>query len=143
MVDGKVAPSRHLQLSVPPDPEQGRAVRGRIAAFARSAGVSDDDLTDLLIALGEALANAIEHSKTTAPIEVSAWVAGHDLIAQVVDHGSGFVMQPIGVATSREAILTERGRGLLIMSQCADVISVDSFPGRGTAITLSRHLRAS
>ena len=141
-MNGLATPGAHLQLSVPPDPKQGRAIRGRIAAFARAAGAGEGDLSELLAALGEALANAIEHSGTTEPIEVSAWVAGDDLTVQVVDHGTGFIPDPIVPPRTPREVLAERGRGLLIMSRCADAISVESGPGRGTAVTLSRHLGA-
>lgn len=142
-MDGLGARGARLQLLVPPDPKLGRAIRGQIAAYARAAGVVEADLTELLVAVGEALANAIEHSGTTEPIEVSAWVAGEDLIAQVVDHGAGFVPDRIVAPRTPREAMAERGRGLLIMSCCADAISVQSGPGRGTAVTLSRHLRSS
>jgi serine/threonine-protein kinase RsbW len=128
---------------VPPDPQQGSAVRRRIAAFGRAAGIDEDELCDLLIAVGEALANAIEHSGTNEPIEVSAWLSGGSLVARVVDRGAGFVpREPAFAPLPPGEVLAERGRGLFIMAGFSDAIAVESGPGRGTSVTLTHRLRA-
>ena len=128
---------------VPPDPQQGSAVRSSIAAFGRAAGITEDELCDLLIAVGEALANAIEHSGTKEPIEVSAWLSGRDLVAKIVDRGAGFVPRdPVFASLPPGEVLAERGRGLFIMAGFSDGITVESGPGCGTSITLTHRLRA-
>lgn len=142
-VSGLAGPGAPLQLLVPPDPQQGCAVRSSIAAFGHAAGIAEADLDALLVAVGEALANAIEHSGTTEPIEVSAWLAGGDLFAKIVDRGAGFVPRdPAFAHLPPNETFAERGRGLFIMAGFADAITVESGLGRGTSVTLSRHLRA-
>ncbi len=42
-------------------------------AFARTQNIEERDITDFVTAIGEALANAIEHAHTTEPIEIVAW----------------------------------------------------------------------
>jgi stage II sporulation protein AB (anti-sigma F factor) len=132
-----------LRLRVPPDPQLGRYVREQIVAFASALEISENDLGDFLAALGEALANAIEHSGATEPIEVSVWLVGGDqLIATVVDRGVGFSPTESAVLEPHlPDAFSERGRGLPIMRTCSDIFSVRSAPGRGTAVTLGRYVR--
>jgi len=89
-----------------------------------------------MAAVGEALANAIEHAHTREPIEVSAWLHDDGLFAAVRDHGVGFPANDRSLATSLPDAFAERGRGLPLMQRCADVCSVRSAPGEGTRVTL-------
>ncbi len=115
-------------------------MRENVLAFASTLAIPNDDMGDFLTAIGEALANAIEHSGSHDPIEVSVWMVGGDrLIATVVDRGIGF--EPTGSGTSEPRLpdsFAERGRGLAIMRSCSDIFSVRSTPGHGTAVTLGR-----
>ena len=131
-----------LRLRVPPDPQLTRYVREQVIAFVSAMEIAPTDLGDFLTALGEALANAMEHSRACEPIEVSVRLAGTDhLIASVVDRGVGF--EPAETAATPELpdALAERGRGLSIMRSCTDIFSVRSVPGEGTAVTLGRLVR--
>lgn len=131
----------HLRLRVPPDPKMGRYVREQVMAFASALGIVDVELGDFVTAIGEAMANAMEHSGAHNPIEVSAWLVGPDrLVATVIDDGVGFTPKT-GVDANLPDSLAERGRGLPIMRRCADEFSVTSTPGRGTTVTLGRNLR--
>jgi anti-sigma regulatory factor (Ser/Thr protein kinase) len=118
-------------------------VREQIIAFAERHDVAEGELVDFLCAVGEAVANAIEHARAVDPIEVNIWLVGDDqLIAVIVDHGIGF--QPTASAVTEPALpdeLAERGRGLPIMRTCSDLFAVQSQPGRGTTVTLGQRLR--
>jgi anti-sigma regulatory factor (Ser/Thr protein kinase) len=129
-----------LRLSVPPDPRLGGFVRQELLTFAASAGIRDADLGDFMAAVGEALANAIEHAHTQEPIEVSAWLLDDRLFAAVRDRGIGFPVTDRSLAKALPDAFAERGRGLPIMQRCADVCSVRSAPGEGTRVTLGLHV---
>ncbi len=136
-------PGARLRLRVPPDPQLGRYVREQIIAFASALEIPEAELSDFLTALGEALANAMEHSGAHEPIEVSVWLVGSDqLVATVVDRGVGF--EPTGAGVAEPHLpdsFSERGRGLPIMRSCSDIFSVRSSPGNGTAVTLGRFVK--
>jgi anti-sigma regulatory factor (Ser/Thr protein kinase) len=128
-------PDAELRLSVPSDPHVSAYVRQAMIAFAESHGIVDDDVVDFVAAVGEALANAIEHAHTGEPIEIAAWLLGNDrLFASVTDHGVGFA--PSEPAAALPDAYAERGRGLPIMRRCTDVFTVRSAPGQGTRVTL-------
>ncbi len=125
-----------LRLSVPPDPRLGAYVRQELLTFAEANGIGDADLTDFMTAVGEALANAIEHAHSIEPIEVTAWLLDDRLFAAVRDHGVGFPVNDRSLAKALPDAFAERGRGLPIMQRCADLCSVRSIPGEGTRVTL-------
>lgn len=133
-----------LNLQVPPDPRYARTVRDALTGFAHLHGVAPDDLDALMFAVGEALANAIEHAKGHGDIEIECRVDDREIIATVIDGGRGIssTKVPQGLAPLPEA-LHERGRGIPIMQRCTDLFSIESLPGRGTAITLGLNRRTA
>jgi anti-sigma regulatory factor (Ser/Thr protein kinase) len=136
----QTARGAQLRLSVPPDPRLGAYVRQELLTFAEANGIRDADVGDFMTAIGEALANAIEHAHTQEPIEVSAWLLDDRLFAAVRDRGVGFPVNDRSATKPLPDALAERGRGLPIMQRCADVFSVRSAPGEGTRVTLGLHV---
>jgi len=132
-----------LRLRFPPDARYGKFVRERLTSFAETYALPDPDLREFIAAVGEALANAVEHANTRDAIEISAWfIHGSLLMATVVDTGIGFAMPPpAGPALPPPD--SERGRGLPIMKSCSDLFAVRSKPGKGTAVILGRYLHHS
>ncbi len=137
--DGHV--KRTLHLSIPPDPAFARTVRDALIGFGRLNHVGDGDVESLLFAVGEALANAIEHSASGRDIEVFAEIESDRIVATVVDYGQGLAVNAYEPVALPEA-LVERGRGIPIMQRCTDFMNVKSAPGVGTAITMGRWRRA-
>jgi stage II sporulation protein AB (anti-sigma F factor) len=128
-----------LTLRIPAKPANGRLVRERVAAFARRQRLAPDDLREFVTAIGEAFANAVEHSHSKV-IEVNSWVdGGTNLVATVSDSGCGFT------ELSQEHPLpppsAERGRGLAIMKRYSDLFEIATEPGKGTKVLLGRSIR--
>jgi stage II sporulation protein AB (anti-sigma F factor) len=128
-----------LHLSIPPEAEHTRTVRDAVSAFAVLHGVGDLDLEALLFAIGEALANAVEHASSRGDIEVFAEVDERELTATIIDYGHGFVA-PAELQALPDP-LSERGRGIPIMQRFVDRFTVESAPERGTAVRLTRRRR--
>lgn len=129
-----------LDFRVLPQPHLCAVVRQGVADFARSHGVVEEDLTHILTALGEALANAIEHAGGQEPIDVEIRVGSDRIVATVMDSGIGFPSE-IASPPDLPEPSAERGRGLPIMRRCTDIFAIRSLPGRGTAVVLGRYLR--
>jgi anti-sigma regulatory factor (Ser/Thr protein kinase) len=134
-------PMEQLCLRVPADPRVGGYVRQEVMAFAELQGIAGADLVDFIAAIGEALANAIEHAHTVEPIEVSVWLFDDRLFASICDRGVGFLPNERTVAQQLPDAFAERGRGLPIMRRFVDIFSVRSAPGEGTRVTLACHVR--
>ncbi len=129
-----------LDFRVPPQPHLSRVVREGVTDFARAHAVGEDDLAHFLTALGEAIANAIEHSRADCAIEIEIRVGDDRILATVQDNGIGF--DPGLISESELPELTaERGRGLPIMRRCSDIFAVTSQPGEGTAVVVGRYFR--
>lgn len=131
---------RQLHLRVPPRARFSRIVRQEVSAFANQFEIDRDDLGEFMFALGEALANAIQHSGSSRPIEVLCEIEPDKILATILDEGGGFRTDPIARA-SLPPEFSERGRGLPIMRRCTDIFAVHSIPGRGTSIVLGRYFR--
>lgn len=130
-----------LRVRIPPDPRYSREVRERVAGFAAGFHVGDDDLREFLTAIGEALANAMEHSRSTGQIKITCWIENRNaMVATIVDEGVGF-SAPASVDSRLPDLFAERGRGMGIMRRCSDHVSVKSTPGKGTSVTLRRRIR--
>jgi len=136
---GPSADRTSLRLTVPPDARFSRYVRERVARFAACFDVPDADALEFLVAVAEAFANAVEHARTPHRIEVRCWIVQREqLMATVVDHGVGFSLDAVDERVPEA--FAERGRGLPIMRQYADVFSVQTAPGKGTAVVLGRYV---
>jgi len=129
-----------LAIRIPPDGRHARTVRDALLAFASLHGVNPSDQEAMLFAVGEALANAIEHGEPTTDINVLIEIDSQLISARVADNGRGFGEVPSGHAPL-PATYAERGRGIPIMQRSVDLCDVQSIPGRGTIVTLGRFRR--
>lgn len=136
-----LAPTPSLRLRVDPTAANGRIVRKRLAAFVASHKIDQDDAIAIVTAIGEAVANAIEHADSVEPIEIDCRLEAPDrLITTVIDAGRGFEPEKAAAAQLPKQE-DERGRGLPIMRHCSDIFAVRSRPGMGTAVVLVKYLR--
>ena len=118
----------------------------------RGLGVAEDSVYDLLLAATEACTNVLRHSgREVGGYAVVTSLGAVGCQVEVADEGVGAVLHEAG---SRElpgpagpetliAQLPESGRGLAVMRACVDNVTLDSSPGRGTVVTLRKHIRWS
>jgi len=131
----------NLHLRLPPLPRSARTGRDALQALAAFHDVASIDIESLTFALGEALANAIEHAGTEAEIDVSVTIDARTIVATVCDRGRGFEGVPNETLPFPD-LSAEGGRGFPIMQRCTDFLTVRSLPGDGTVVTLGRLRRA-
>lgn len=129
-----------LKVRIPPNARFGKNVRDEVVHFANRHHINRQELDEFIFAVGEALANAIEHSRTEDVIEVRCQIEPDKITATIIDSGAGFEASPADTLSLPDA-MSERGRGLPIMQKCADIFAVHSIPGKGTAVVLGRYLR--
>jgi anti-sigma regulatory factor (Ser/Thr protein kinase) len=106
-----------------------RPARRRLRAWLEERGFGADACDETLLAVGEAVANAIEHGSTHSDdvVRVEAGFDGDDLIISITDSGS---WQP-GI----EGYFSGRGRGHLLMRALTARVDVES-DHHGTIVTL-------
>jgi anti-sigma regulatory factor (Ser/Thr protein kinase) len=110
-------------------PEAARPIRHAVAAFLAASGRVDDDRTDdILTAVGEALANVVEHAyegKEESEIELLARLETDNTLAvDVFDRGTFIDRAP----------RPNRGFGMKIVKAIAQNVSVDI--GDGTHVRM-------
>jgi anti-sigma regulatory factor (Ser/Thr protein kinase) len=129
-----------LHLSIPPLPRFAGTARSAFSNFAGLHRLASRDAENLIFALGEAIANAIQHAGTCESIEIWVSIEGDTVVARVTDRGCGFSSPPGGVVPL-PSVYAEDGRGFAIMQRCTDFLDVSTNPGSGTVVTLGRYRR--
>ncbi|WP_240762894.1 MULTISPECIES: ATP-binding protein [unclassified Micromonospora] len=126
------APSA-FRAALAADPAQLSPAREALRAWLTGAGVDEADVEVVLIAVGEACANAIEHGYRFAPgasVTVSARLRAERLEVEIRDTGGWRE----GPSQGRD-----RGRGRLIMARLMDEAQLDGTPD-GTTVRLVKQL---
>jgi anti-sigma regulatory factor (Ser/Thr protein kinase) len=98
-------------------------------------GVSKDTQQDLVLAVSEAAANAVEHAYPSEPrayamVELSLWAERHVLCLEIVDHGTW--RPPVANPPA------QRGRGIELMRKLVDAVAIRQG-ATGTTVLL-QHL---
>jgi anti-anti-sigma factor len=107
--------------------EQLHALRGDLRAWLAGVEATPHEVNDVLIAVGEACSNAIEHAHATdeETIDVRAQMTGRELAVSIGDHG-------IWRAASEPA---DRGHGLRLMRVLSSAMKVATAES-GTRVDL-------
>ena len=104
-----------LCLAVPMNVRSLADLRWRTWAYLAAAGVAAGMLEDILIALHEAVANALLHSGASEDIAVRIKATSASVLVEVADRGRGII------SASRSAeppsLTAESGRGLFMIGR--------------------------
>ena len=119
--------------------------RGAVAAFLARYDPTVPQLADLKTAVSEAVTNCIVHAypERVGPIVMTVAVYPGRLVKiTVADKGVGIpdiekAMEPLFTTGHPEE---RSGLGFAVMQSFMDKVRVSSAPGRGTRVTLTKHL---
>jgi serine/threonine-protein kinase RsbW len=114
-------------------PETVTKMRWMARDFALEQGADDGLAGDIMLAVSEAVTNAVKHAYSEDDGEVELLAAledGKRLEVLVRDEGEGF--QP-GASKGL-------GAGLMLIGECADTLAVDQGPG-GVSVQMMFQLR--
>ncbi|WP_298180927.1 SpoIIE family protein phosphatase [Saccharomonospora sp.] len=123
------APSA-LRFDVDAVPESLAEVRSQLRRWLPNMGASADDTADLLVAVGEAVANSIEHAYGPQGGKVCLRLEAHGDEVEITVSDTGMWRSPRG---------THRGRGTQLMRQLCDELTVSHSDG-GTHVQLRKRL---
>jgi serine/threonine-protein kinase RsbW len=120
-------------------------VLGRLAltSLSRLQPLSQEELSDLKLALTEACSNSVRHaySDEEGVVEILYELHPDRLVVEVTDNGDGFV-PPDGVAADPDE-LTEGGLGIAIIRALSDEFEVSERNGGGSRLRFMKLLGAS
>jgi serine/threonine-protein kinase RsbW len=132
-----------LVLSLPRDAETVRLTRKVLDASLAALGVADFVRGDIILALGEACANVIEHADSSDEYEVRVQLTNSLCVVEVVDTGRGFDSASLNQARAEQLATAEHGRGLQIIDALAENLQITSRPLEGVMIRFEKPLEAS
>lgn len=134
--DGTVGyPPAPLHITLPAEPASLALGRGRLREWLTAAGLDTEVAADILLAAGEATANATEHAILGAggsvDITLDARISDGTLRLRVSDNGSW-----------RPATLSgdHRGHGLHLMEALMDSVELTAGP-QGTTVAMIKELK--
>lgn len=127
-------------LSIPSDFEAVSQVENLVDNVCNRLGVNEDFYGNVLIAVTEAVNNAIEHgNRKDDSMEVNVAVGDNpeEFCFSVKDQGRGFDFENLPDPTAPENILKENGRGIFLMKNLADEVEFEDA-GRSVNIYFNK-----
>ena len=115
------------------EPESAALIRATVNELLRNS-MPSADLRELMVGVGEAVANAIEHGR--GPIHVDVEVGSDEATVTVGDFGAGIDPERLGASRTPAALDAESGRGLYLMSQMCDSVVVRQ--NRGCTVSIAK-----
>lgn len=132
-------PTRELVL--PNEPARVPEIRSFVSTFLADVRAPIDDSSEILLAAGEAAANAYRHGRREdgrSEVRVRCSFDGSNLAVTVADDGEGFDPARLDAADLPDRFAAG-GRGLYLMRELMDDVEVQSS-SRGTVVTLTRRI---
>ena len=130
-------------MSIPSDPEYIERVEKKTEKIAKQAGLNDNAIDNLAIAVTEVVANAIVHGNrrdSSKKVTIEFFLDEKNIKVLISDEGAGFDPRDIKNPTAPENILKESGRGVFIVKALMEDV-LFRFSEKGTVTTLVMKLR--
>lgn len=129
-----------LSVELPCDKKCLSVARGVCSCLLKNLGITNEDISDVVIIIGELSANAIMHGKTPFTVIIEY---DHDHVnVTVEDHGHGYdVDHPIygqGMSRYEDGIERFGGWGILIVKRLSQSLIYNKCDDTGTSITVTK-----
>lgn len=133
-----------MKLEFPANSDNERFARTVAAAFILELDPTLDEMSEIKTAISEAVTNAVIHGYANCggTVTLEGYINGSTVEFVVKDKGAGIE----DVEKAREPLYTGRpdmersGMGFTIMETFMDSISVESAPGKGTTVRMSKRI---
>lgn len=131
-----------MKLEIPSKSQNEAFARVTVAAFAAQLDPTLEELSDIKTAVSEAVTNAIIHGyeNKTGNIIITAQIKDNSIAVEIQDYGKGIedidlAKQPL--YTSKPE-LERSGMGFTVMESFMDTLVVESEPGIGTRVIMTK-----
>jgi serine/threonine-protein kinase RsbW len=114
-----------VDLTIPSNVEYVDAVLEYLIERLMKLGIVDSEESDVLIALDEAIVNAIKHGNkgdARKPVHIVADFTASEACFTIKDEGLGFCAQDVPDPTDPSRLLVPSGRGLLLIRHLMDEV---------------------
>ena len=109
----------------------------------RHAGMDDESVERLGLAIREAVANGVQHGNKEQPekrVVVSFVFDKEEITIRIRDEGDGFDLDGLPDPLAPENLFKPRGRGILLMNSFMDEVEFEFDGGKGTVVKLHKRL---
>ena len=112
------------------------------AAFCTRLDPTVEEIADIKTAVSEAVTNSIVHEGIEGKITLKVSLVGQEVRIEVHDDGIGIenveqAMEPLYTTKPEQE---RSGMGFSFMEAFMDEVTVESEPGKGTAVTMKKHI---
>ncbi|WP_438266174.1 anti-sigma F factor [Desulfurispora thermophila] len=117
--------------------------RVAVAAFASQLDFTLAELDELKVAVSEAVANAIVHGyagSQLGTVRIETELYYDRIVVMIEDHGCGIADIKKALQPAYTTDPERMGLGFTFMQSFADSLKVNSKPGQGTRIVMSKRL---
>jgi serine/threonine-protein kinase RsbW len=137
-----VAGGRRLRLKMPSEREAVAPTVRRVLLELTSAPLEVEQVSNLTVALSEALSNAVKHGNAACPERPVLVAACADVVQGVVvdvrDFGPGFDVASVIDCCEGERLLATSGRGVFLMRHLVDRVEFNKRGNRVRLVVLPR-----
>ena len=131
----------NFSLEIESNPNNLITVEEFVNYFSKELNLDESKLSGLLLAVTEAVTNAIIHANKcdeTKKVQMNVTKDGNKLIITIKDEGKGFDPSKVPDPTEPENLLKDSGRGLYLMKIYTDELKYNLTPtGTETILILN------
>ncbi len=124
-------PEPFYDIEIESDPNNLITVEEFVNYFSKDLGLSEEQLSVLLLAVTEATTNAIIHANKCDPtklVKIHAQIEDSKLLIKIKDEGKGFDPSKLPDPTEPENLLKDSGRGVFLMKVYMDDVKYNVTP---------------
>lgn len=125
-------------LRIPATLEELQRVYGWAEEHLSLVGIAEARRFDIMLALSEAVTNAIRHGSSERPqasVDIEVMVTTESVSLKVTDNGSGFDPSALPDPTQGQNLFIPNGRGVYLIKTLADDVHFD-FSDNGTTVNV-------
>ncbi len=120
--------------------------RSVVAAFVAQLDPTIEELAEVKTAVSEAVTNAIIHGYScgSGNVVIVSRISGNTVEIEVSDSGQGIE----DIELARQPLFTSKpelersGMGFTVMETFMDKVDIESYPGKGTIVRMTKTLKA-
>ena len=133
-------------LQIPSSTENLALIREFVTTVGAQAGLSENEIAKLELAVDEACANVIEHAyghDASKEVTVNASFDGDAIIFKIIDSGKGF--DPTQIKQEElETLIAKRkdgGLGMRLIKTLMDEVQYEIVPGQKNELRMTKRIR--
>jgi serine/threonine-protein kinase RsbW len=110
---------------------------------AQRAGIGDDDLMKIGLAVRESMVNAVMHGNrysSEKKVRFSVASSAERFTVRIADEGSGFSFEALPDPLAPENLMRTSGRGIFLIRSFMDDFQMRHLDSGGTEVTLVKNL---